>query len=51
MILLIKIKSKNKTIHIPIHIGGHVHFSYELRNRKNFFLGKLFTLFTTHFFI
>lgn len=50
MILFIKIKSKNGAIHTAIHIGGRVHFSYELNNRKLFW-GKLFTLFTRHFYI
>ncbi|HFS8394749.1 TPA: hypothetical protein ACH2L6_005286, partial [Klebsiella pneumoniae] len=40
MILFIKIKSKNGAIHTAIHIGGRVHFSYELNNRKKLFLGK-----------
>lgn len=51
MILFIKIKSKNGAIHTAIHIGGRVHFSYELNNRKKLFWGKLFTLFTRHFYI
>lgn len=45
MILFIKIKSKNGAIHTAIHIGGRVHFSYELNNRKTF-LGK--TVHTVH---
>ncbi|MCD8712459.1 hypothetical protein, partial [Klebsiella pneumoniae] len=46
MILFIKIKSKNGAIHTAIHIGGRVHFSYELNNRKKLFLGK--TVHTVH---
>ena len=46
MILLVKIKSKNEAIHTTIHIGGRVHFSYELKNRKKLFLGK--TVHTVH---
>ena len=31
---------------MTIHIGGRVHFSYELKHRKKLFLGK--TVHTVH---
>ena len=50
MILKENTISKNKSIHITIHIGGGVHFPHKQKLRKNFFYGKLFTLFTRYYF-